>query len=375
MEKAAYVIDLVIVLVVVLSVFTFAGSFSPRSSFSSLTGMPVSIYNNDPNSIQRGWTDTAPDQEPPEMQGVKRQSINLKRYPIGFLYGPKRSIFVKYTPLMVRCTDTDVENDPFQKGHVRVYYAPENQRKAELHTDYCVNSKILVQHDCDYVRGAVLPVKEYPCPSGCDEGVCKYIIPFVGPNEAYAVGYDQVPLPEFWSREISTLSRNIPRRQIYEENREKHFVEGSNENEGGFADEANEGPEQGAEQGAEQDPEQGAQQGTETESSAEPELTDEELAPEEEEEPPVPLQPSAPEIRNVEIGAMIFSPATLEIEAGDTVVWENKATIAHTVTADDGAFDSSLLQKDETFAKTFITPGTFAYHCELHPMAGTIIVT
>lgn len=357
MEKATHMIDLVVILVVVLSIFTFAGSFSSFNP-SSLTGMPVSTYNNDPNSIQRGWTDTAPDQEPPEMRGVKRQSLNLKRYPIGFMYGLKRSIFVKYTPLMVRCSDTDVENDPFQKGQVRVYYAPENQRKADLYSDYCVNDQILIQHDCDTVRGRVLPVKNYPCPSGCHDGVCKYIIPFVGPAEAYAVGQDNVPLPEFWSREISTLSRNIPRRQAYEENREKHFVAGSNENEGGFADEAN----------------QGAEQGAETESTPEPELTDEELAPEDEEKPAVPPQPSAPEIHSVEIGAMIFSPATLEIEVGDTVTWENTVSAAHTVTANDGSFDSSLLQKDETFSKTFSTPGSFAYHCELHPMAGTIIV-
>ncbi|HIG95596.1 TPA: cupredoxin family copper-binding protein [Candidatus Woesearchaeota archaeon] len=356
MEKAEYVIDLVVVLVVLLSIFTFAGSFSPLPSFSSLTGMPVYNYNNNPNSIQRGWTDAQPDQEPPEMQGVKRQSLNLKRYPVGYMYGIKRSIFVKYTPLMEHCTDTDVENDPFQKGHVRVYYAPENQRKAELYTDYCVNDKILIQHDCDPIRGRVLPVKNYPCPSGCDEGVCKYIIPFVGPAEAYAVGQDNVPLPEFWSHEIATLSRNIPRRQIYEENREKHFSERSNENEGAFNDEANQGAEA-------------------PESPGEPDVAEEDLADEQEKQaPPQPPQPSAPETHNIEIGATLFSPATLEIEAGDTVIWKNTATVAHTVTANDGSFDSGLLQKDKTFSRTFSSPGRFAYHCELHPMAGTIVV-
>src|SRR4051794_4215731 len=71
-----------------------------------------------------------------------------------------------------------------------------------------------------------------------------------------------------------------------------------------------------------------------------------------------------------------FQPASLEVTAGTTVTWTNSGAAPHTVTADDGAFDSGTLQPGSTFSFTFDTPGTFAYHCEIHPnMTATIIVT
>jgi len=71
-----------------------------------------------------------------------------------------------------------------------------------------------------------------------------------------------------------------------------------------------------------------------------------------------------------------FQPASLEVPAGTTVTWTNSGAAPHTVTADDGAFDSGTLQPGGTFSFTFDTPGTFAYHCEIHPnMMATIIVT
>ena len=71
-----------------------------------------------------------------------------------------------------------------------------------------------------------------------------------------------------------------------------------------------------------------------------------------------------------------FQPASLEVPMGTTVTWTNQGTAPHTVTADDGAFDSGTLQPGSTFSLTFDTPGTFTYHCEIHPnMMGTIVVT
>ena len=71
-----------------------------------------------------------------------------------------------------------------------------------------------------------------------------------------------------------------------------------------------------------------------------------------------------------------FQPATLEVPVGTTVTWTNQGSAPHTVTADDGSFDSGTLQPGGTFSMTFDTPGTFTYHCEIHPnMMGTIVVT
>src|SRR5829696_1777671 len=71
-----------------------------------------------------------------------------------------------------------------------------------------------------------------------------------------------------------------------------------------------------------------------------------------------------------------FQPASLEVPAGTTVTWTNSGAAPHTVTADDGAFDSDRLAPGATFSQTFDTAGTFTYHCEIHPqMTGTIVVT
>jgi plastocyanin len=48
----------------------------------------------------------------------------------------------------------------------------------------------------------------------------------------------------------------------------------------------------------------------------------------------------------------------------------------HTVTADDGSFDSGPIAQGETFSQVFNAAGSVGYHCEIHPqMTGTIIVT
>lgn len=75
-----------------------------------------------------------------------------------------------------------------------------------------------------------------------------------------------------------------------------------------------------------------------------------------------------------------FLPRTITINAGDTVVWTNNGQLPHTVTADDGSFDSGLFFSGQTFSLTFDTPGTFPYHCTLHGapggvgMAGVVVV-
>jgi plastocyanin len=74
-----------------------------------------------------------------------------------------------------------------------------------------------------------------------------------------------------------------------------------------------------------------------------------------------------------------FSPPTLSVPAGATVVWVN-GNLIHTVTADDGSFDSGFLYNGETFSVDFPTPGIYAYYCVPHGtpggigMAGTIVV-
>jgi plastocyanin len=72
-----------------------------------------------------------------------------------------------------------------------------------------------------------------------------------------------------------------------------------------------------------------------------------------------------------------FNPNTITVVIGvnNTVVWTNNGTLDHTVTANGGSFLSGDLAPGLSFTNTFTTPGTFPYHCSIHPvMKGTVIV-
>jgi plastocyanin len=81
-------------------------------------------------------------------------------------------------------------------------------------------------------------------------------------------------------------------------------------------------------------------------------------------------------INNESNGSFGFSPATLTIKMGTTVIWKNVSLAPHTVTSDDGqTFDSGTVAVGNTFKFTFKTAGTFSYHCNIHPyMRATIVV-
>ncbi len=70
-----------------------------------------------------------------------------------------------------------------------------------------------------------------------------------------------------------------------------------------------------------------------------------------------------------------FAPIARHIPAGTWVTWSNTGQDTHTVTADDGTFDSSDLDPSAGFAWYFDQDGTWTYTCALHPwMVGSIIV-
>jgi plastocyanin len=78
----------------------------------------------------------------------------------------------------------------------------------------------------------------------------------------------------------------------------------------------------------------------------------------------------------VSIVDFAFNPGTLSVKAGTQVTWTNTSNTAHTVTANDGSFDSGTVNPNATFSHTFASAGTFAYHCSIHSsMTATITVT
>src|SRR5215207_5859665 len=78
----------------------------------------------------------------------------------------------------------------------------------------------------------------------------------------------------------------------------------------------------------------------------------------------------------VQVVDFAFEPGMLTVPAGATVTWTNAGSRTHTVTADDGSFDSGRLDPGEQFSQTFDQPGTFTYFCGFHPeMQGSVVVT
>jgi len=88
-----------------------------------------------------------------------------------------------------------------------------------------------------------------------------------------------------------------------------------------------------------------------------------------------------------------FTPAAVTIKAGTTVRWTNNGPSTHTSVADAGAWNSGPIgppgggggygtgSAAGTFDFTFMTAGTFGYHCSIHPpsmypgFTGTVTVT
>jgi plastocyanin len=78
---------------------------------------------------------------------------------------------------------------------------------------------------------------------------------------------------------------------------------------------------------------------------------------------------------HVSIDNYAFKAPSVTIAPGTAVVWKNQDDDPHTVTADDGAFDSKGLGQGDTFRHVFTKPGKYPYHCSAHPyMKGTVIV-
>ena len=81
-------------------------------------------------------------------------------------------------------------------------------------------------------------------------------------------------------------------------------------------------------------------------------------------------------------GELVFSPAAVSIQVGDTVMWNWKVS-GHSVTSGipgtpDGRFDSGIRSSGSTFSQTFTEPGTFAFYCMPHgaccAMLGSVTV-
>jgi plastocyanin len=76
----------------------------------------------------------------------------------------------------------------------------------------------------------------------------------------------------------------------------------------------------------------------------------------------------------VSIQNFAFSVGTLTVTSGTTVTWTNNDATTHTVTADDGSFNSGNIAPGSKFSHTFSAKGTVNYHCSIHPMMKASVV-
>jgi plastocyanin len=85
----------------------------------------------------------------------------------------------------------------------------------------------------------------------------------------------------------------------------------------------------------------------------------------------------APTSPVVSVRNIAFNPTSVTVPVGGKVIWSfEDGQIAHTVTADANGFGSAPNGTTSgTFEHTFGQAGTYAYHCDFHPlMKGTVTV-
>lgn len=91
------------------------------------------------------------------------------------------------------------------------------------------------------------------------------------------------------------------------------------------------------------------------------------------------INPNAPSPSTitVTIQGFAFSPSDFTVAKGTPIIVTNNDSAPHTLTADDGSFDTGTIQPGASvnLATANIPSGTHAFHCAVHPnMKGSLIV-
>ena len=80
-------------------------------------------------------------------------------------------------------------------------------------------------------------------------------------------------------------------------------------------------------------------------------------------------------VENLRMLEFTYLPPTVTISAGTMVNWTNGDKVPSDVVANDGSFNSGVMDTGASYNYVFTTAGTYDYHSSLHPtMKGKIIV-
>jgi plastocyanin len=85
-------------------------------------------------------------------------------------------------------------------------------------------------------------------------------------------------------------------------------------------------------------------------------------------------RPAAPKSYALRIEQYEYKPETLTVALGDTVVWENRDIVTHTVTSDNAPWDSGDLDTKKHYRLIASERGRTAYHCEIHPAMHAVLI-
>ena len=90
---------------------------------------------------------------------------------------------------------------------------------------------------------------------------------------------------------------------------------------------------------------------------------------------PLEAEMQAADAHPVVIDNFSFTPPTVSVPVGTTVVWTNRDDVPHNVVSTEQKFKSPVLDTDEQFSQRFDAPGAHKYFCSIHPkMTGRIVV-
>jgi len=88
--------------------------------------------------------------------------------------------------------------------------------------------------------------------------------------------------------------------------------------------------------------------------------------------------------QKVRIAHAKFAPEEVTIAAGETVTWANEDEDGHSITADDGSFDSHPACREDaqdkclpaggSWSHTFDKPGRYPYHSRTEGQKGVVVV-
>jgi plastocyanin len=74
-----------------------------------------------------------------------------------------------------------------------------------------------------------------------------------------------------------------------------------------------------------------------------------------------------PTTHTVVIENMQFNPMQVRVVVGDWIRWENHDLVPHTVTAENGSFDSRSIEVGRTWKYHVKKRGSVFYKCSFHP--------